>query len=106
MKIFLTLMISCIGVIIEAKHPQHLQPSHTYKITLYAESQTLNELEIAKHFSRCLPFINTPTVKIYNDYLEVETLEEGPDLDDELLQELIKREGHCTPPNIDTNNGG
>ena len=106
MRIVLTLMFSCLWILAEAKHPQHLQPSHKYKITIYTESQTLNELEMAKHFSRCLPFINTPSVKIYHDYLEVETLDEWPDLDDELLQELIKREGHCTPPNIDTNNGG
>jgi hypothetical protein len=85
-------MFSCLWILAEAKHPQHLHPSHKYKVTIYVESPTLSDLDVARQLSQFLPYIETETMWIYHNFLEVEILDEWPSL--EIEAAVSVRSGH------------
>lgn len=61
----------------EHKH----KPTNKFRVTIYVESPTLNEVDVARQLMKMLPFINTQTLKVYHDFLEVETLDGWPALE-------------------------
>lgn len=70
--------------------------TNKYKVTCYVESPTLSEVDVCRQLSRSLPFLNTQTMKIYKNFLEVETLDEFPNLEEDFPREPIEIGGGKT----------